>query len=104
MLIIDAENEYEEGKKQNKLLKKHIEKIVKTFHDYTDVERFARVVDLQEIKKNDWNLNIRRYVDTSEPEEEIDVKAVLGALNKLEQERKEVDKKVADFISELGYE
>jgi type I restriction enzyme M protein len=103
VLIVDAEKEYEERKKQNKLLKKHIEKIVKTFHDYRDVDRFARVVDLKEIEQNDWNLNIRRYVDTSEPEEEIDVKIVLDELVKLESQRDEIQTQVNGYIKELGY-
>lgn len=103
VLIIDAEEGYEEGKKQNRLRKKDIKNIVDTFDRFTDVERFARVVDIEEIADNEYNLNIRRYVDTSEPEEPIDVPAVLTELAVLEAERDEIDAQVKQYMKELGY-
>jgi type I restriction enzyme M protein len=103
VLIIDAEAEYEEGKKQNRLRNKDIEKIVKTFDEFKDVEKYARVVDIEEIEKNEWNLNIRRYVDISEEEVVIDVKDVVEDLKKLEYEREKIDVEVNKFLNQLGY-
>jgi type I restriction enzyme M protein len=69
--------EYEEGKNQNRLRDQDIEKVVQTFDDYQDEKRYAKVVDLEEIEENDYNLNIRRYADTSPPPENFDVRAIL---------------------------
>jgi type I restriction enzyme M protein len=78
VLFINAELEYEEGKAQNYLRDEHIEKILATYDGYIEEKRFSRVVDISEIEENDWNLNIRRYADTSPPPEQFDVKAVLN--------------------------
>lgn len=77
VLFINSELEYEEGKNQNKLRPQDLEKIVATFDDYTEIKRYSRVVNLEEIQENDYNLNIRRYADTSPPPEIFDVKAIL---------------------------
>ncbi len=77
VLFINSELEYEEGKNQNKLRPQDIEKIVATFDDYEEIKRYSRVVELSEIQENDYNLNIRRYADTSPPPEIFDVRAIL---------------------------
>ncbi|KPZ56712.1 putative type I restriction enzymeP M protein [Pseudoalteromonas sp. P1-13-1a] len=77
VLFINSELEFEEGKNQNKLRPQDIKKIIATFHDYQDIKRYAKVVDISEIKENDFNLNIRRYADTSPPPEIFDVRAIL---------------------------
>lgn len=77
VFFINSELEFEEGKNQNKLREKDIEKIIKTFDDYQDIKRYAKVVDIAEIQENDFNLNIRRYVKTSPPPEIFDVRAIL---------------------------
>ncbi len=77
VLFINSELEYEEGKNQNKLREQDIEKIISTFDTYQDIKRYAKVVDISEIKENDFNLNIRRYADTSPPPEIFDVRAIL---------------------------
>jgi type I restriction enzyme M protein len=77
VLFINGELEYEEGKNQNKLRPLDIDKIVTAFEDYTDIKRYAKVVTLAEIAENDYNLNIRRYADTSLPPEIFDVRAIL---------------------------
>lgn len=77
VLFINSELEYEEGKNQNKLRQQDIEKIVQTFDDYADIKRYSKVVTLAEIAENDYNLNIRRYADTSPPPEIFDVRAIL---------------------------
>jgi len=104
ILIIDAGKDYLEGKNQNILRKKDIEKIIKTYDQYKDVEKYARVVDFKEIEENEFNLNVRCYIDSSEKQEKIDVKQVWKDLQTLEKDRKKVNKKVTNFIKELKYE
>lgn len=77
VLFINGELEYAEGKNQNKLREQDIETIVRVFDEYQDVKRYSRVVGLDEIRDNDYNLNIRRYADTSPPPEIFDVRAIL---------------------------
>jgi len=103
IFIIDAEKDFEEGKNQNRLRKKDIEKIVSAFEGYKDIEKYARVVDLKELEENEFNLNVRRYVENGEEEENIDVSATWKELKEIEKERDEVDKKVEGFIKELKY-
>ncbi|PIP33187.1 type I restriction-modification system subunit M [Candidatus Gottesmanbacteria bacterium CG11_big_fil_rev_8_21_14_0_20_37_11] len=103
ILIIDAEKDFLEGKNQNTLRKQDIEKIIKAYDQYQDIEKYARVVDAKEIEESEYNLNVRRYIDSSEKQEEIDVKQVWKDLQTLEKEREEINKKVTGFIKELGY-
>ena len=77
VLFINSELEFEEGKNQNKLRLEDVEKIVATFDDYREIKRYSKVVALAEIAENDYNLNIRRYADTSLPPEIFDVRAIL---------------------------
>lgn len=82
VLFINSELEFEEGKNQNKLREQDIAKIVEVFenHCFTekgDIKRYSKVVDISEIEENDFNLNIRRYADTSPPPEIFDVRAIL---------------------------
>ena len=77
VLFINSELEYEEGKNQNRLRPEDINKIVETFDQYQDIKRYSKVVGLAEIRENDYNLNIRRYADTSPPPENFDVRATL---------------------------
>ncbi|MCK8047171.1 type I restriction-modification system subunit M [Shewanella sp. 1CM18E] len=77
VLFINSELEFEEGKNQNKLRPQDIAKIVETFDNYTEQSRYSKVVELSEIADNDYNLNIRRYADTSPPVEIFDVRAIL---------------------------
>ena len=77
VLFINGELDFEEGKNQSKLRQQDIEKIVQTFDDYAEVRRYSRIVTLEEIAENDYNLNIRRYADTSPPPEIFDVRAIL---------------------------
>ena len=77
VLFINGELEYQEGKNQNKLREQDIEKIVSVFDGYEEINRYSKVVSLDEIRENDYNLNIRRYADTSPPPENFDVRAIL---------------------------
>ncbi|MBI2046155.1 MAG: type I restriction-modification system subunit M [Parcubacteria group bacterium] len=103
ILIIDAEQDYEEGKNQNRLRKKDIEKIVTAFDGYRDIEKYARVVDAKELEENEFNLNVRRYVENGEDEEVVDVKTVWSEVKEIEKAREAIDKKVANYLSELKY-
>jgi len=77
VLFINGELDYAEGKNQNTLRQQDIEKILASFDSYLEIKRYARVVDITEIAENDFNLNIRRYADTSPPPEIFDVRALL---------------------------
>lgn len=77
VLFINGELEFQEGKNQNKLREQDIDKIVTTFNNFEDIKRYSKVVPYSEIVDNDFNLNIRRYADTSPPAEIFDVRALL---------------------------
>ncbi|MHA6606035.1 type I restriction-modification system subunit M [Photobacterium damselae] len=77
VLFINGELEFQEGKNQNKLREQDIAKIVTTFNNFEDIKRYSKVVPYSEIADNDFNLNIRRYADTSPPAEIFDVRALL---------------------------
>jgi len=100
--IIDASSDYKEGKNQNELLDEHIAKIVSAYDDATDVGKYMRIVDVAEIAENDYNLNISRFIDTSEPEQEVDLVAVKTFIADLEAKEHEIDKKLAEFLNQLG--
>ncbi len=104
VLFIYGAELYEQGKNQNKLRDEDIAQIVKAFKDYCDAERFSRVVSLNEIKENDYNLNISRYVDTTIPEEKIDIKEALIKLRQIERERDKAEEKMNEYLKELGYD
>lgn len=102
VLFIDASRDYQSGKNQNTLLDGHIEKIVTAFRSRLPVDKFAHVASLQEIAENDFNLNIPRYVDTFEEEDEIDVAAVEEEIERLEGELTEVRARMKLYLKELG--
>jgi len=99
VLFINGELDYEEGKNQNKLRPQDIEKIVRTFDDYTEIKRYSKIATLEEIAENDYNLNIRRYADTSPPPEIYDVRAILhGGIPKREVESEYIREEIlGDF-------
>ena len=104
VLFIDASGEFEEGSNQNRLRNQDIDRIVKTFRAYADVDKYARVTPVAEIEKNDWNLNISRYVDTSEDEERIDVAEAVRKLRQLERKRVAAEAVMKRHLAELGYD
>ena len=104
VLFIDASGEFGEGTNQNRLRDQDIKNVSRTFHTYAGVEKYARVVPLPEIEQSDWNLNISRYVDTSEEEERIDVAEAVGKLRELEQERATAEAVMNRYLAELGYD
>ena len=102
ILFIDASNDFEKQKNQNKLLPEHLDKIIDAFTHRQNIEKYAKVATLQEVKDNDYNLNIPRYVDTFEAEDEIDLNAIAQQLKDLEQQSQNTDKVIAEFCKELG--
>lgn len=102
ILFIDASKEFEKVKTQNKLRPEHIRKIVDTYRNRTEIEKYSHCASLQEVKDNDYNLNIPRYVDTFEEEEEIDIKAIMAEIKELEAKRADLDKQIDVYLKELG--
>ena len=100
--IIDASSDFKDGKNQNELLEEHVAKIVTAYDDAVDVDKYMRIVDVAEIADNEFNLNISRFIDTSEPEPIVDIKAVHHKLAKLEEKEADIDKKLDGFLKELG--
>ncbi|WP_424945828.1 type I restriction-modification system subunit M [Candidatus Spongiihabitans sp.] len=98
VLFVDASREYEPGKNQNSLGEKHLDKILKTYKARKDVDKYAHLATFEEIKENDFNLNIPRYVDTFEEEDEIDIDAVQGEIDQLEKELAQVRGKMGKLL------
>ncbi|CEO26409.1 type I restriction-modification system subunit M [Paraclostridium sordellii] len=102
ILFIDASNEFEKGKNQNNLTDANVEKIVNTYVERKTIDKYSYVANMDEIKENDYNLNIPRYVDTFEEEEPIDLQAVSEKIAKIDQEIASIDEQLAIFLKELG--
>ena len=102
VLFIDASEHYEKVKTQNVLREEHIEKIVSTYRNKTVEDKFSYVASIDELIENEYNLNIPRYVDTFEEEEQIDLEAVSYQLGSLDGEIHQTDKMIEGFCEELG--
>lgn len=103
VLFIDASREFKSGKNQNQLSPENITKIVKTYREGDSVEKYAYIASLQEIRDNDYNLNIPRYVDTFEEEEEIDLIAVRAEREQLKTQLFQLEVEMEKYLKELGY-
>jgi len=101
VMFIDASQHFEKMKTQNYLTDQHIDKIITTYRSRAEEKKYSKRVLLSEIAENDYNLNIPRYVDTFEAEEQIDINAIAHELQQLETEMLETDKTIADFCKEL---
>lgn len=102
VLFIDASREFEQGKNQNRLRESDIAKVVETYRAFETVEKYAYRARFEEIKENDFNLNIPRYVDTFEDEEEIDIRVVQAEIVELESELAAVRRQMDDYLHELN--
>jgi type I restriction enzyme M protein len=102
VLFIDASREFDNATNQNKLRIKDIEKIVGTFKNKKPIEKYSYLATYKEIEKNEFNLNIPRYVDTFEEEEEIDIPAVQKEIKQIESELAETQAKMNGYLKELG--
>lgn len=104
ILFIDASNDFEKNKNQNILTDSNIDKIIDTFKERKECDKFSHVANLEEITKNDYNLNIPRYVDTFEEEEEIDLEEVNKQLELDNKEIAELEKEINEQLRMLGVE
>ena len=105
VLFVDANQEgcFRPGKAQNHLDPEHIARIVQAYRDFEDVDRFAHVAGLEEIKGNDFNLNISRYVDTTETVEVMPVEEALAQLREAERRRDEAVARMDELLAGMGY-
>lgn len=109
VLFIDASQHYDAGKNQNRLSEAHIQHIVQTYRDFNAgtltlgvvEDKFSYVATFEEIAENDFNLNIPRYVDTFEEEEEVDIAKVQDEIERLEGELKIVQVEMDKYLKEL---
>lgn len=101
VLFIDASNEFKKDGKQNILEQANIERIIDVYKFRKSVDRFSCLCSLSDIKKNDFNLNIPRYVDTYEPEEPVDLEQVFSEWLQVKKEISEAEEKLLDMFSEL---
>lgn len=104
VLFIEASREFREGSAQNYMRKEEVKKIAEAFHAFKDVPKYARVVAIEEIEKNDWNLNISRYVETADAAVKVDVAGAIAKLRELEGKRAEAEAKMNGYLKELGYD
>lgn len=103
VLFIDASREFVSSTNQNKLSDEHLAKIFSCYKKRKTVEKYAYLATQKEISENDFNLNIPRYVDTFEEEEEIDLVGVREERNKLKTQLSKIEKEMDGYLRELGY-
>jgi type I restriction enzyme M protein len=103
VLFIDASRAFRAGKNQNQLAEDNIAKVVETYRARKSIEKYAYLASPKEIKENDFNLNIPRYVDTYEAEEQIDLAAVRAERKALRAQLAELETKMESYLKELGY-
>jgi type I restriction enzyme M protein len=101
ILLINASKEFQPGKKQNTLSKENIQKIVNAYREFKDIEKFAKVVSVDEVKENDYNLSPSRYVSIIEEEQYRPISEIKSDLEKLEEERKKVEEMVKKILEKV---
>jgi len=104
VLFIDASKEFEKGKNRNKLTEENIVKIVEAYKRRENIEKYAHVAPFDEIKENDYNLNIPRYVDTFEEEESVDMADIGLTIREIKREKAKLEAGLLDMISSLQYD
>ena len=102
VLFIDASNEFDKAKNQNYLTEENVQKIIDTYTNREAIEKYSHLASIAEIKENDYNLNIPRYVDIFDEEEPVDLAAVSSQLQALEADITTTDATIAKFCEELG--
>ena len=102
VLFIDASKEFTPGKAQNVMDDTHIGKVLETYRTRDEIDKYSHRASFDEISENGFNLNIPRYVDTFEPEEEIDVAALQKKIDGIETELADVRNRMAGYLKELG--
>ncbi len=104
VLFVYAAEGYEKLSNMNQLRAEDIRRIIEGYDEFDDVDKYSRVVELDEVEENDWNLSVTRYVDIFDPPEPVDIQQVWNQLRKLENQRLETEEKLAEYLKELGYE
>lgn len=104
VLFIDASNLYEKEKKQNVMKEEHIDRVLELYNNRESVEKEAYLASYEDIVKNDYNLNIPRYVDTSEEEPEIDLKALTLRIRDTDKEIKEGNNMLLSMLKDLNFD
>lgn len=102
ILFIDASNDFEKDGNKNKLTEENITKIIDTYRERKTIDKYSYVASINEVKENDYNLNIPRYVDTFEEEETIKLDVVAKELQAIEKDIKATDTTIADFCKQLN--
>lgn len=102
ILFIDASREFKKGTNQNYLTEENLDKIYQTYKDRAEIEKYSYRASLDDVRENEYNLNIPRYVDTFEEEEPIDISAVATDLAELSQQEDTLEERVKAFCDELG--
>ena len=102
ILFIDASAGFEKAKNQNILREEHIEKIISTYRSREGIEKYSHLATLEEIRENDYNLNISRYVDTFEEEEEIDIDMIASEIQRIDTDMQSLDTSIRSYCQELG--
>lgn len=103
VLFIDASNDFEQGTNQNKLREEDIEKILTAYRKRKAVDQYAYLATYDEITKNDFNLNISRYIDTFEEEEAVDIQAAQQDIVDIDVKLAEVEERIKHYLKELGF-
>jgi type I restriction enzyme M protein len=103
ILFIDASREFGQGTNQNRLRERDIEKIVDTFRTKETIEKYSHLANYAELEENEFNLNIPRYVDTFEPEPEIDIASVQEEIEEIEANLAKTHAKMKEYLKELGF-
>lgn len=101
ILFIDASNEYDNSSHLNKLRKEDIYKIVETYKNKEEIEKYSHFADINEIKKNDFNLNIKRYVNTYEEKEKINIQETIKEINDIEIKIKEIKLEQKELLKKI---
>jgi len=104
ILFVDASAYFEKATNQNLLREEDVEKIISTYRQRLQEDKYSYRAPLSEIEENGFNLNIQRYVDTFEEEEPIDLSEVVRELRKVKQDMKKTDQLILEFCNELGIE
>ena len=101
VVFIDASKEYDKGKNQNNLRNEDINKIVEAYENKKEIERYCYIASFEDIKENDFNLNIPRYIDTFEDEEKVDMKLVSSEIINLEKEIINIKDNISKYLNDL---
>jgi len=103
ILFVYAAKDYKEEKVRYTLRPEDLKKITSAIENFKDIDRYCHVADKEEIKENEYNFNVPRYVDISEPEEPVDIQATIDEIKKLDKEREKIEEKVWQDLKELKF-